>query len=269
MTESEVFEIWAPTASPWSPWVKPVLFAHFDRAAKAMAENPTLAASLPAIPLAHWAPPADGRTALVLDLPGSSGVGMGMAMAHLGYRPIALYNAIPTPTSSSISTVADALVDVLPIVAALMTATKELAATSLPPDAPPAFLLDSSRRVGRMISPEPGLFDNRSVSLPTDFPSANFLLSRGIRQVVMVRQNTTDPQADLSHTLLRWQRAGISILAVSVESDATAPTPIVVKKPPFFRLLWQRLIATAGLKRSPLGGFGGFLPIPSGGGSVG
>jgi hypothetical protein len=109
------------------------------------------------------------------------------------------------------------------------------------------------------------MFDNRSVSLPTDFPSANFLIAQRIARVIVLA-TTAEPQEDLSHTLLRWQQAGIAIEMVSPLAPELVPMPITVRKPPMFRMLWQRILATAGLRRSPLGGFGGVLPIPSSGG---
>jgi hypothetical protein len=32
-----------------------------------------------------------------------------------------------------------------------------------------------------------------------------------------------------------------------------------------YRRIWQRVLATMGLRRNPLGGFGGLLPVPSAG----
>ena len=65
---------------------------------------------------------------------------------------------------------------------------------------------------------EPPAFDNRSVSLPTDFPSANLLLSYGVRRVVLVQATDGQPQADLAHTLLRWQQAGIDMMRSAVDA---------------------------------------------------
>jgi hypothetical protein len=123
-------------------------------------------------------------------------------------------------------------------------------------------MLDANRRVGSGLSLHPGMFDNRSVSLPTDFPSANLLMSRSIKRAILVQADTLRPQEDLAHTLLRWQRAGITIEAINPLNPA-APQKIDVPRPPRFRSLWQRLLATAGLRRHPQGGFGAILPIPT------
>ena len=78
-------------------------------------------------------------------------------------------------------------------------------------------------------------------------------------------QATTFPlQTDLAHTLRRWQEGGISILIKSLDT-AGDPRPINVGRPSGFRLLFYNFLATLGLKRSPFGGFGGRLPMPSAG----
>jgi hypothetical protein len=251
MNREYVFNVWAPPGGPWSAWVKPVLFAHVDPLA-----------AYPDVPLyvpqqSEWVPACDRTIALVLDLPGVLGVSSAMVAATNGFRPIPLYNALPSPSESAVC-------DIQPIVTALSMATPDLDKLNLRYDAPPAFLLDSQRRVGTEQHPAPGMFDNRSVSLPTDFPSASRMLSMGIKRVVLVQETAMEPQVDLSHTLLRWQQAGIQIQALALSTQMGAQT-IEVRKPSMYRMLWQRMLATIGLRRNPLGGFGGVLPMPSAG----
>jgi hypothetical protein len=74
--------------------------------------------------------------ALVVDLPGVESVETGIAMARRRYRPVPLYNTSIGP--SAVLNVAD-LVKVL---ASGATALREM---SLPPDAPPVFLIDADR----------------------------------------------------------------------------------------------------------------------------
>lgn len=266
MTSRDAFEIWAPPAAQWSQWAKPVLFAHLgDAHAVAAAEAPVPPAFPPTYQAA-WAAPADGRTVLVIDLPGRASVWLAEKLAAKGYRPVPLFNAIPFGRGSGLLS-GDAVCDLWPVVAAIAAATPAIAAARLPAVAPPAFLLDADRRTGTGRSPAPGMYDNRSVSLPTDFPSANLLLSRGVTSALLVQARDLEPQPDLAHTLLRWQQAGIEIRAVMVAGDAaSAPVAITVSRPRWYRMAWQRLLATAGLRRSPLGGFGGLLPLASAGG---
>ena len=275
MTPHEIYEIWAPTESEWSQWVKPVLFAHslaYDSAASSVDRQ-----EIPAAPLPH----NDGQSALVLDLPGAMAVQMTGDLVRQRYRPIPLYNSCPPPKSWALSAavpnfmvgpssgdpVRRTAVDVVPIIEAIVAMTPVLKTANLPVNAPPAFLLDDRRRT---VQPgyvrAPGAFDNRSVSLPTDFPSANFLLSRGIRKIVLITQNQTEPETDLSHTLLRWQRAGISIAGVTMAraSGVAIPQPLTIRRPPFFRIAWYALMARLGLRPNLLGGFGGVLPESGG-----
>src|SRR5262245_51022474 len=115
MTDKEVvYETWAPPGGPWSPWVKPVLFACMD---EPIGIAPTATSSLDV----SWAPPPADRAAIVLDLPGGEGVAVGIALASLGYRPVPLYNALPMPMVMAV-----AAVDVRTIVGALERATQQL-----------------------------------------------------------------------------------------------------------------------------------------------
>lgn len=255
MTREYVYNVWAPPGGPWSPWAKPVLFAHVDP----LRDLGTLSLFVPTA--SPWLPAHDRSVALVLDLPGAMGVAIGMHAARAGYRPVPLYNALPSSSGPPLFQ-AKPVCEVRPIIAALTLATPDLDKLNIPYDASPAFLLDGDRRIGTGLTPSPGMFDNRSVSLVTDFPSANRMLAEGIRRIVLVQMSGTTPQEDLAHTLLRWQEAGIVIESAKLDPPTSA-IPIEVIKPPMYRQLWQRLLATMGLRKSPLGGFGGVLPIPS------
>ena len=250
MTKDQLFECWAPSTSIWSDWAKPVLFAHWNAAA--LPEVPA-----PSLPDASWAPPADAATAIVLDLPGAFGVGMGLALALRGYEPVPLYNAAPAPSGSH------GVVDVESILNALASAAPQMAEIRLATDAPPAFMLDADRRFGAP-QPLPGAFDNRSVSFPTDFPSANTLLSRGINKVTLVQADVFPPQEDLAHTLRLWQKGGIALEARTL-NDPLRAWPLVLRQPTLFGWIIFRLRMLLRLQRNPLGGFGGTLPEASAG----
>jgi hypothetical protein len=261
LTKRQRFEIWAPPAVPWSAWAKPILFAHAPTA------DPPEPLLLPPPEVTSWAPPADGHWAVVVDLPGAVGLLTGVSLAAVGYRPVPLYNASPGFASTWTfrwPRVLETVVPVEPILRAIITLTPVIKEMRLPYAAPPAFLLDSARR-GPPGSQHPGQFDNRSISFPTDFPSANVLLSHGIVRVLLVQRGGHEPQADLTHTLRRWQEAGVEIWCKDVEAAEPA-RPITVRVPAGFRLLWYNLTARLGLRRSPLGGFGGVVPEPNAGG---
>lgn len=258
-----LFELWAPTGALWSDWAKPVLFAHLRLP---LPRNVSSAVALSDTALS-WLPASDGRTIVVADLPGGRSVRLAEQLVPRGFRPVPLFNAAPGVSAHAVDGPGPAmLVDVAELVQAVRCASVRLEQRlpALPTDAPPIFLLHSERR--RAARPRAGDFDNLSVSLPTDFPSARFLQEHGVTQVLLVLDGTA-PEIDLAHTLLRWQQAGLAIRACSVDAElrATSPQTIVVQKPSWFGALFHNALSLVGLHRNPLGGFGDVVPRPSSG----
>lgn len=259
MNKEEIFSIWAPDESPWSRWTKPVLFAHLDAPISQAAEN----LSRDVI----WIPAPEERVAIVVDLPGAEGVQVGIDLAARGYRPVPLYNAVPLPFAAQVlnpvATGFVAAVDVLPIVSALAESSSQLAQITLPPDAPPAFLLDSNRQGdGRPMNP--GDFDNRSICFTTDFPSANFLHAHGIGRVLLVQRSRILPMSDLAHILRRWQDGGLAMEKTRVDFP-DGRQPLEVTRPSWYGTMFQRALAAMGLRRARIGGFGAFVAASAGG----
>jgi hypothetical protein len=253
MKPSELFRLWAPEDSIWSPWAKPVLFAEDAFLGGEPAQVGTWHSLV-----VKWAPTTSvGQTAIVLDLPGANAIWYGMAVSQRGFRPVPLYNGVWGPM---------ALVDVNPIRIALHEVEDVLTdlLVRLPASAPPVFLLDSNR-LSNAASALPGRFDNRWYVFPQDFPSANLLLSHGINRVILAQPQAGPPRSDLTHVLLRWQQAGIVITACGAD-DTNPPTPIEVSKPSSFRALWYCALMLAGMRRNSAGGFGAMIPIPGSGG---
>jgi hypothetical protein len=255
MDRDAVFEAWAPPGAVWTPWVKPVLFAHLPSEASAEA------APEPVFDLS-WAPRATDAAALVIDLAGGDSVALGLALVAAGYRPVPLFNACPPPADPVTPTADLAAVDVAPIMAGLVRGAERLVAARLPEHAPPAFLVDAGRETPRRPIAE-GVFDNRSIVFVTDFPSANMLAAQGVHTAVLVRQETSPWGSDLNYVLQMWQRGGIS-LSLKQLSQPGSPQPIAVGRPGLFAGLWQRLRSYFGLRRNREGGFGEF--VASGGG---
>jgi len=269
MTLEEVFEIWAPESSPWSPWVAPVIFASLEVPTR----NDVPLADWPET---GWVSPAEA-TAVVIDLPGADSVRFGMGLAERDFRPVPLYNASPAPPAAPVA-IPDESFSVLqerttlpydPSVVGMKGLLEELARATLilktlaiPPEAPPAFLLDARRLRGER-APMEGLFDNRWMVFPQDFPSARFLKERGIGRALLVQEDSLEPQNDLAHVLLRWQDAGIEVWAKEILRH-NDPVPIHVQRPSRFKAAWYRALALLGLRRSSVGGFGSFIPEDSG-----
>lgn len=249
MEPQELFEIWAPPDAVWSSWAKPVLFATMRAFALPSLSVPETAALDPS-----WTKGLPSPSAVVVDLPGAPSVQAGLALAAQGFRPVPLYNTTGGEP---------AVVPQGAIAEALGRGAPALARLNLPPDAPPAFLLDALRKKGRR-QPAPGDYDNRWLVFPQDFPSGNYLLSRGIQQAVLVTEGS-HPADDLAHVLLRWQETGISVFSVDPTS-ASALKRITVTRPPFYRAMWYRAMVLLGLRRNSAGGFGAVIPQPSRGG---
>ena len=100
MSVDAIYQAWAPDDAAWSTWVKPASFAFTGSIAAADKAEDSTADSGTRLDLsvASRLPPPDGKTAIVIDLPGEESVWFGLALAEAGYRPIPLYNAVPGPT---------------------------------------------------------------------------------------------------------------------------------------------------------------------------
>jgi hypothetical protein len=244
MQGEAIYECWAPPDGVWSLWARPVLFAQMPDRAERL--------GTPAVPVLSWSVPDDRATALVVDLPGGESVAVGLALAERGYRPVPVYNAC---------TGEGEVIDMAPVVEGLRAGAPWLQTLPLPAEAPPAFLLDA-RRQGGVVVPAPGQFDNRWEVFPQDFPSADFLKSRGIGTVLLVQRGRQEPREDLTHVLLRWQEAGLGILSREV-TEAGPAAGLRVARPSRYRAFWYRALAFLGLRRNALGGFGAVVPRPS------
>lgn len=241
----EAFDAWAPERSLWSAWAKPVLF--WAKGDPSVRPEP--------LPLVRTVVPQvrDGAV-LVVNLPGAAGITYALAAARAGYRPVPLYNCGVGPQP---------MVATEPIRRALAETAPELAGLGLPNDAPPAFLLDSTRRKGTGM-PGPGRFDNRWIVFPQDFPSGTLLRSKGYSRAVLVQAGSSAVDDDLSHVLYRWQEAGIEIHLLDLHAGRP-PEELRLSKPSGFRTLWYAALAAVGLMRGAAGGFGAMIPQSSGG----
>jgi hypothetical protein len=257
LTSRELYQIWAPSESIWSPWVAPAFFAQITCPDGVHISEST------GIPAEWHESTADGKTVVILDLPGGDAIRWAMELARRGYRPVPLINGVPSG-NPFIRGATNMVLDMTHIVDEICKNTGLLKELALPADAPPAFVLDANREIGTQALKEE-MFDNRWMVFPQDFPSARFLRERGIRQSVLVRTAGSQPQEDLAHVLLRWQEASIQIFLKLVGSPEP-PAEIVVERPSRFRQMWYRALALFGFRRNSVGGFGAFFtPYGSGG----
>jgi len=251
MTREEIFAAWAPSESPWSNWVKPAAFAHLPRPFTAPEDSAPIDVT--------WAPSAHDRTAIVVDSPGATSVRCGLALAAVGYRPVPIFNAIPTPTPGE----GTAVVQIEPILAALTSGAETLNTISIANDAPPAFLIDSDRQA--VHNPAiAGAFDNRSVVFTTDFPSAARLALHGINHAALVREQPLGLGADLAGALRLWKQDGIKLSAKWL-SEPGGLVPLILPRHHWWERLWNRAIVYLRFRRNAAGEFGEFIPHAAGG----
>lgn len=262
MTPRELYALWAPADSIWSPWVLPVPFAQLSC---------TAVDKSPQVRHFHlnWLRQMESASvALVVDLPGEMAIRFGLAVLKVGFRPVPVIDGSPgTAAGSGLMTPgrSQSTVDMRGLLRALCEGAEELRSATLPPNAPPAFLVDANR-MERTTADTETAYDNRWKAFPQDFPSGQFLRERGIRKVILVHSRyLKQPQEDLAHLLLRWQESGIAI-ENKFEWKEEGPEAITVQRPSWYRAAWYRVVAALGLRRSDVGGFGGFLRSIGGGG---
>ncbi len=258
MTGKDLYEIWAPAWDEWSPWVKPVLFAEIEEPVSDTAPADVLRESD-----LHCGLGFRRDTAIVVDLPGQQSLTAAFSLAKDGYRPVPLFNTT-SGRRQGMAPFSCVLPDISALVQRLSVRPPDYVCNTIVGDNPPAFLLDSRRLQGER-GPTPGMYDNRWMVFPQDFPSARFLGSRGITQAVVI-QGTIFPAEDLTHVLLRWKEGGITIYLQNAGEESSVR--LVDLQPPFrFRWVIYRALALMGLRRNSAGGFGSIIPVPGQGGS--
>jgi hypothetical protein len=255
MDKTDLYRLWAPQGESWSPWVKPVPFAHFDENAPSEMAAPREDVSW------SWLPNPSSQTALILDLPGGESVLVGVSLIEQGYRPVPIFASCPPNPAATMETIARPAVPTGEIVASLAAQGPKLFRIRTLVGLIPAFLVDA-RRGARGLMVHGDIFDNRSALFESDFPSARTLKERGISKCLVVRDPAFPLADDLRYSLLPWARAGISIELADLKGIRTE-FPL----PPhgFFSETVHRISLMFALKRSLSGGFGRFVPESAGG----
>ena len=253
MDRVTLHKIWAPDASVWSPWVKPVPFAFWPRALKS--DPPTLHTDIsPA-----YFPDTTTHCALVIDFPGGESVRCGELLATLGYRPVPIFSGCTLRADQQ--DLHRCAVDVEAIITALVEVAPTLTQMNLPEIAPPAFLLDACRHAPGVVI-QNDYFDNRSAIFSADFPSAETLRKHGITRILVVRDSTIPPSPDLGHALNQWRQAGLPITAINHQGISTSINWAGIG---FFWTLFHRLNLMQNFHPSEYGGYGRYIPKSSGG----
>lgn len=245
-----LYQIWAPEVSAWSKWVSPSFFAQIE-----CGEH--YASTSSNVPSLGWPESYMGsQSAVVVDLPGAESIRYGIALAKRRYRPIIINNASPGPSRRDmiLGATSNSTYNLLALANEICATRSILQALNLPPNAPPAFILDSRRLKGDQAMRKV-LFDNRWMVFPQDFPTASYLTERGIKKVMVVQEMLSRPQRDLADVLLHWQRSGIQIFLKEALGN-NLPSEIIISAPNQFTEFIQDLLTSVGLREESIGGFG-------------
>ena len=252
MDAAEIFDCWAPREGVWSPWCKSTPFSYMDRF-QAVGEYVVPSEG-------EWEPPdASEGWGLVIDLDGAEAVAFGLQMAKRGYRPVPLFSSVPWPHGSDADLVA---VPMKRVLHTLVRGAEKLRALPLPPQAPPAFLLDARRAwlSFEAYYDERTVLDNRTLVLASEFPSVDDLRAGGIHRgmvIIQKRYLKSIPQPDLHHIGLDW-------LAAELPVQMAHPRKADWRMPLQRRTPWHVKLAQAMACRSSryLGGTRGVPPVP-------
>lgn len=193
MVGKEVYKIYAPDDAKWTEWVRPVPFVSIDIYNRK--------------PISNWLDRKvmfinqyEKDTAIFIDLTGKESIELGISLAHIGYRPIPLFNGTDEQTGSQATT------DTYLIESSLINGCEKLKSISLDKNANPAFLLDSSR-INRYRAKE-SIYDNSWDLYKQDIPTAKYFKDNGIYKIIVVG-NTI--QRDLRKIFFEFQDAGMEI----------------------------------------------------------
>ena len=194
MTAKEAYNIWAPPGKTWVDWVRPVPFASLGTLTDWYEPEEFF------VPAAPYVDEQFAGAAVIVDFYGVESVLEGIALAKAGYRPIPIYNGTVEQPG------ARATVDNRAVGLALLGAAAVLSQISIPEDALPAFLTDSSRL--NRYRMEPGIFDNSWDVYHQDLPSAEYFLKHNIQKIIILGEKINK---DLKKILYGFQKKGIAV----------------------------------------------------------
>ena len=193
MRGKEIYKIYAPNGAKWIDWVRPVPFVAIDTYNRKPIAN---FLDRKAMFLKKY----QQDTAIFIDLPGKESIELGIGLAHIGYRPIPVFNGTDEQQGSQ------AIIDTYLIESCLINGSEKLKNIKLDNNANPAFLLDSYR-TNRYRAKE-SVFDNSWDLYKQDIPSAEYFKQNGITKIIVVGETI---QRDLKKIFLKFQEKEIDI----------------------------------------------------------
>ena len=210
MTAKETYQMWAPSKTKWTDWVRPVPFIGIDHPEQI---HELIDYEIPSI---NYIKEVKNNTAIIIDIDGIDSIKEGIALAKIGYRPIPIFNGT-NPPAKTLSTTNNKIIEPL-----LVWGAQELQNIKIDNTAPPVFLLDKNRL--NRYKTSRGIFDNSWDIYPQDIPSHKYLKEQNIDTIIIRALNLNK---DLEKILYKYQINNINILFTNGYEE---PKPIKIKK---------------------------------------
>lgn len=191
MIGKEIYKTYAPEGAKWTDWVRPVPFVAIDTYNRK--------------PIGNWLNKKvlfleqyQKDTAIFIDLPGKESIELGIELAHIGYRPIPIFNGTDEQLGAKATTNTNY------IESFLIDGSEKLKNIHLKNDANPAFLLDSYRT--NRYRAEESIFDNSWDLYKQDIPTSEYFKNNGITKIIVISEVI---QRDLRKIFFEFQNNGI------------------------------------------------------------
>jgi hypothetical protein len=195
MHRKEVYKKWTINNSKWNDWIRPVPFIGIDK------PKHKLEIINYDIPKIYYINKYKKNIAIIIDISGVDSVKEGIALAHLGYKPVPVFNGT-NPNLNTKSVTDNEIIESL-----LVWGSKELENIKLKENANPVFLLDVNRLIRYKLSPS--LFDNSYDIYDQDLPSSKFFLNNGIDTIIVRGEKI---EKDLNKILYQYKKDNLKIL---------------------------------------------------------
>ena len=210
MNKKQIYNIWAPSTSKWSNWVKPIAFITLDSNQKIYE---IINYNIPKI---NYLDKYLENTIIIIDTKADNAIKEAIALANIGYRPIPLFNGTNAPLNAT------ATCNNYLIAPYLIWGAKQLTKIKIKKDANPVFILDINRLNRKKINKT--IFDNSWDIYDQDLPSYKYLLNNKINKIIIKSDYIAK---DLKKILYNYQKNNIQILYTNGYEEIK---PIKLKK---------------------------------------
>lgn len=197
MTNKEAYKIWAPFGKKWVDWVRPVPFVPINNKTR---QFQPMGITMPYISVLLKSNTLN-ETAIIVDLPGTQSIEVGIYLAQYGCRPIPIHNGTVEQKGARATT------DNSSIASALVWGAKHLSSTFIKENPTPVFLTDTNRLQRQRI--DCSIFDNSWDVYHQDLPTEEYFLNNGITKILVISNNGVSK--DLKRIFAEYPKKKLSI----------------------------------------------------------